>query len=139
MFENEKISKCGQNLKYDCLILKNNGIEVAGIEFDSIVAAHLLKPEARSYKLDYLSEEFLHYRMQPITDLIGSGRNQITMAEVPLEKVTFYAAEDADIALQLVPILRENLAESELEEFMKSVELPLIPSLFTDRAKRSLR
>ncbi len=129
MFENEKISKCGQNLKYDCLILKNNGIEVAGIEFDSIVAAHLLKPDARSYKLDYLSEEFLHYRMQPITDLIGSGRNQITMAEVPLEKVTFYAAEDADIALQLVPILRENLAESELEEFMKSVELPLIPSL----------
>jgi len=129
LFEDEKIAKCGQHLKYDSLILKNHGIEVAGIEFDSLISAHLLKPEARSYKLDYLSEEFLHYRMQPITDLIGSGRKQITMAEVPLEKVTFYASEDADIALQLVPLLQDKLAEAELDEFMKKVELPLISSL----------
>jgi DNA polymerase-1 len=67
--------------------------------------------------------------MQPITDLIGSGRKQITMAEVPLEKVTFYASEDADIALQLVPLLQDKLAEAELDEFMKKVELPLISSL----------
>lgn len=129
LFEDEKIAKCGQHLKYDSLILKNHGIEVAGIKFDSLISAHLLKPEARSYKLDYLSEEFLHYRMQPITDLIGSGRKQITMAEVPLEKVTFYASEDADIALQLVPLLQDKLAEAELDEFMKKVELPLISSL----------
>ncbi len=129
VYENEKISKCGQHLKYDCLILKNHGIEVAGIEFDSLISAHLLRPEARSFKLEYLSEEFIQYRMQPITELIGSGRNQITMAEVPLEKVTFYAVEDADIAFQLVPNLREKLAEEELDEYLEKVELPLISSL----------
>jgi len=129
VYENEKISKCGQHLKYDCLILKNHGIEVAGIEFDSLISAHLLRPEARSFKLEYLSEEFIQYRMQPITELIGKGRNQITMAEVPLEKVTFYAAEDADIAFQLVHILREKLADEELDEYLEKVELPLISSL----------
>ena len=65
-----------------------------------MIAAHLSSPETRSYKLDKLALEFLNYRMVPIEELIGSGRNQITMAEVDLENAAFYAAEDADVALQ---------------------------------------
>ncbi|MFQ6608120.1 MAG: DNA polymerase I [Fidelibacterota bacterium] len=129
ILEDDSIAKCGQHLKYDCLILKNHGIEVAGIEFDTLLAAHLLQPAARSYKLDYLSEEYLRYRMQPILDLIGSGKNQISMADVALDKIAFYAAEDADVVIQLVSILRKKLIEMELVEFMRRVELPLIPSL----------
>ncbi|MBH32000.1 MAG: DNA polymerase I [Candidatus Marinimicrobia bacterium] len=121
--------KCGQNIKYDMVILKRHGLAVNGVEFDTMVAAHLLRPESRSYKLDDLSEEHLRYSMQPISDLIGTGKGQKGMDEVPLEDITFYAVEDADVCLQLNPILRKELAESSLEEFFHRVELPLIPCL----------
>lgn len=111
------------------LILKRHGIDVQGVEFDTMLAAHLLKPEARSYKLDYLSQEFLHYHMQPITDLIGKGKNQLTMDQVELEKVSFYAAEDADVCRLLVPIIQGKLEESDLSEFYSKVEAPLVPVL----------
>ncbi|MDP6456070.1 MAG: DNA polymerase I [Candidatus Marinimicrobia bacterium] len=129
LFEDSSLAKCGQNVKYDMLILKRHGIDVHGVECDTMLAAHLLKPEARSYKLDYLSQEHLHYHMQPITDLIGKGKNQLTMDQVELDKVSFYAAEDADVCRQLVPILKEKLEESDLSEFYSKVEAPLIPVL----------
>lgn len=129
LFEDSSLAKCGQNVKYDMLILKRHGIDVQGVEFDTMLAAHLLKPEARSYKLDYLSQEFLHYHMQPITDLIGKGKNQLTMDQVELEKVSFYAAEDADVCRLLVPIIQGKLEESDLSEFYSKVEAPLVPVL----------
>ena len=95
--ENDKIKKVGQNIKYDTLILSRNGINVAGIYFDTMVAASILNPSARSYKLDMLSIEFLNYTMVPIEDLIGRGKDQITMDMVPIEKAAYYAAEDAVI------------------------------------------
>ena len=126
VLENPKIPKTGQNIKYDLLILRRLGIIVKGIEFDTMIAAHLLHPEVRSYKLDKLSEKYLNYSMMPIEDLIGTGKNQISIAEVSLEDITFYAAEDADIALQLTMILKERLEQDNLWEFFKKVELSLI-------------
>ena len=92
VMKNKKIPKTGQNIKFDALILRRHGIQVNGIQFDTLLAAHLLKPESRNLKLDNLSLEHLKYHMVPIEDLIGKGRNQISLAEVELEKITFYAA-----------------------------------------------
>ncbi|MFQ6616399.1 MAG: DNA polymerase I [Fidelibacterota bacterium] len=129
VLEDPSVPKCGQNIKYDLLILENHGIHVEGVTFDTMVAAHVLRPESRSYKLDYLSQEYLHYRTQPITELLGTGRDQKNMTQVPLEQVTFYAAEDADVTFQLTPILKNELEESALLDFYQKVELPLIPVL----------
>lgn len=129
VMENPDIPKTGQNIKYDCLIMKRFGVEVQGLKFDTMIAAHLLNPAARSIKLDTLALEYLNYQMVPIEDLIGKGRNQISMAEVELDKASFYAAEDAEITYQLTYLLKEKLVEAELLEFFETVELPLIPVL----------
>ncbi len=129
LLENPKIKKTGQNIKFDALVMKNHGINVEGIDFDTMLAAHLIKPEGRSYKMDNLSLEYLNYRMIPIEDLIGKGKNKISMSDVNLEQASFYAAEDADIALQLTEIFQEKLKNENLSEFYNSVELPLVPVL----------
>ena len=129
VLEHEHIPKCGQNIKYDMLILRRYGIELKNIVFDTMVAAFLIQPDSRSYKLDKLSQQYLNYRMQPIEDLIGKGKNQIGMDEVPIDKVTFYAAEDADVALQLVPVFSEKLKEDKTEDVFNNIEMPLISVL----------
>ncbi len=129
VFEDEKIKFCGQNIKYDALVLSRYDIALRGMEFDTMIAAHLLKPEARSYKLDVLSLEYLQYKMVPISNLIGSGKNQKLMSEVPLEEISFYAAEDADVALQLTAVLKERISEEKLSAPLREIELPLIPVL----------
>lgn len=130
VLEDESIPKCGHNLKYDMLILKRNGILLEGIEFDTMIAAFLIQPDAHSYKLDNLSQQYLHYTMQPIEDLIGKkGKNQLTMDTVELDKITFYAVEDADVALQLVPIFKNKLKNDGTWNTFKDIEMPLIPVL----------
>jgi DNA polymerase-1 len=129
ILENPKIKKTGQNIKFDALVMKNHGINVEGIDFDTMLAAHLIKPEGRSYKIDNLSLEYLNYRMIPIEDLIGKGKNKISMSDVNLEQASFYAAEDADIAFQLTEIFQEKLKNENLSDFYNSVELPLVPVL----------
>ena len=129
ILENGSIKKTGQNIKFDALVMKNHGIELKGIQFDTMLAAHLIKPEGRSYKMDNLSLEYLNYRMVPIEDLIGKGKNQIPMSDVELDTVSFYAAEDADVALQLTHLFQEKLDEDGLTEFYQKVELPLVPVL----------
>ena len=127
--ENDKIKKVGQNIKYDTLIFSRNGINVTGIYFDTMVAASILNPSARSYKLDMLSIEFLNYTMVPIEDLIGRGKDQITMDMVPIEKAAYYAAEDADIVLQLSQIFISKLEENKQMDFFIDIEMPLITVL----------
>jgi len=129
IMEDEKILKTGQNIKFDMLLYKRYGINVNGLICDSMLAAHLLKPEARSYKLDNLSIEYLNYKMIPIEELIGKGRKQITMAEVELDKAGYYACEDADIALQLTNIFLKELKDAGLDHFYNKIELPLIDVL----------
>ena len=129
ILEDKSLSKCGQNIKYDMLIMKRHGIEVKGVQFDTMIAAHLICPEAHSYKLDYLSQEHLRYTMQPITELIGAGKGQKRMDEVSFEDISFYAAEDADVCLQLGPIFKEKLEEVSLGKIYTDVEAPLLPTL----------
>ena len=129
VMENIAVPKTGQNVKFDSLILLRHGLKVGGIRFDTMIAAHLLKPEIRSLKLETLSLDYLNYPMVPIEDLIGKGRDQISMAEVDIEKISFYASEDADITLQLTLIFEKKLKEENLSKFFNEVEIPLLPVL----------
>ena len=127
--ENNDIKKVGQNIKYDALILYRHGVKVSNIYLDTMIAAHILNPAAKSYKLDALSIEFLNYNMVPIEDLIGKGKDQITMDLVPLDKISYYAAEDADIVFQLAEIFAPKLEENGQLNFFADIEMPLIDVL----------
>ena len=129
ILEDSSISKTGQNIKYDAHILKRHGIQVRGLNFDTMIAAHLLNPSARSISLSTLSLEYLNYEMVSIEELIGKGKDQILMSEVSLEKAAYYAVEDADVVFQLTNILKNKLKESSLFDFYKTIEMPLVPVL----------
>ncbi|MFK7982382.1 MAG: DNA polymerase I [Saprospiraceae bacterium] len=129
VLEDEKIEKVGQNLKYDCIVLKWYDIEVAGTFFDTMLAHYLIEPEMR-HGMDYLAETYLKYQPVSITTLIGKkGKNQMSMRQVPIEKVVDYAAEDADITLQLGEHFRPKLKEEGLEKLYSEMEEPLMKVL----------
>ena len=119
----------GQNIKYDSLILNRHNYTLNNIYFDTMIAESLLSALSNSYKLDYLSEEYLNYKMVPIEKLIGDKNNQISMADVPLNDITFYACEDADIAFQIYKIQSKKLKEQNLEELFYNVEMPVLKVL----------
>lgn len=124
--ENTNIPKVGQNIKYDMTIMKWYGVELGGALFDTMIAHYLCEPDLR-HKLDYLTETYLDYAMVPIEDLIGkSGKNQLTMRDVSLDKVKEYAGEDADLTLQLMPVLDKMVKENHLHDLYKTIEAPLI-------------
>ena len=129
ILENPDIPKTGQNIKYDALIMKRYGINLDGIAFDTMIAAHLISPNSRSYKLDNLSISHLNYKMVPIKDLIGSGKNQITMDQVTLEDISFYAAEDADVVIELTEIFLKELKNQKLYNYFMAIEIDLLPVL----------
>ncbi len=128
LFENENILKIGQNLKYDISMLEQYDVSVKGKLFDTMLAHYLLEPEQR-HNMDYLAEVYLNYITIPIEDLIGKGRQQKTMREVPVESVKEYAAEDADITLQLYGKLLPMLKENGVEKLFYDIEMPLVPVL----------
>lgn len=127
LFENEEIMKIGQNIKYDIMILQNYGVEVKGKMYDTMLAHYILEPEQR-HGMDYLSNVYLNYDPVSIDTLIGKkGKNQFTMREVNVEKVKEYAAEDADITLQLKNVLEPRLSTShQQEKLLMEVEMPLV-------------
>ena len=129
VLESKDIRKVGQNIKYDAMILFRHDVKVHNIFLDTMIAAHILNPAARSYKLDALSIEFLNYIMVPIEDLLGKGKDQITMDLVPLNKISYYAAEDADIVFQLAEIFIPKLKENGQLNFFNEIEMPLIDVL----------
>ncbi|MBN1942976.1 MAG: DNA polymerase I [Phycisphaerae bacterium] len=125
----EWIEKIGHNLKYDRIVLRGAGFPLAGPMFDTMIAAHVLDSSRATYKLDAVSMDFINHHCIPIGDVIGRGRNAVTMDNVPTEIVAPYAAEDADVALRLADVLRPMLqAEGLLEPFEKQ-EMPLMPVL----------
>ena len=129
VFENPSIEKVGHNLKFDLSVFSWHGIRVRGRLFDTMLAAHLAAPDLRR-TLDYLAEALLSYRPISISDLIGEkGEDQLSLRELPIEKVVDYAAEDADITFQLSRILRPMLSEKNQERVFNEVESPLIPVL----------
>ncbi len=129
LLEDESLQKCGQNVKYDTVILRRYGIETKGFVFDPMIASYLLNPSERQHNLDVLSLEHLNYKPIPIADLIGSGRGQISFAEVPVDKAAEYSSEDADITFRLWEVLRPKLEEKKLLELFEKVEMPLVDVL----------
>lgn len=129
VLENEKIEKIAQNLKYDMLILQNYGVEVRGPLYDTMLAHYLIEPDKR-HNMDALANAYLNYEPVAIEALIGKkGPKQLTMRDVAIEKVVEYAAEDADITLQLKHKLQPLLVENQAEKLFKGVEVPLVPVL----------
>lgn len=125
----ENILKIAHNVKFDFHSLKANGVEVAGPFWDTMVGSYVLNPGTRQHKLDTLIFLYFGYEMQPITDLIGEGKDQITMADVPVEKVSWYSCEDADFTLRLYEKLSKELSDRSQEPLLKKIEMPLIPVL----------
>ncbi len=126
VFENEKIEKIGQNLKFDIKVMRKRGIVVKGALFDTMIAHYLIKPEGR-HGLNDLAEDYLNYTPVKIEELIGvKGKNQANMRSVPQEKIKEYAAEDADLTWQIKEILEKELKEKHLETLARKIEMPLI-------------
>ena len=126
VLEDDSILKVGQNIKYDILMMRWAGVHVKGQLFDTMIAHYLLEPDLR-HKLDYISAALLNYKMVPIETLIGKkGKNQLSMRDLEPEKISDYAAEDADITLQVKSILDEDLKSQELKDLYLKVEEPLI-------------
>ncbi|MDR1583289.1 MAG: DNA polymerase I [Prevotellaceae bacterium] len=126
VFENHDIAKSGQNLKFDIEVLKNFDVEVNGALYDSMLIHYLLNPDLR-HNMNHLSEVYLDYSPISIETLIGKrGANQRTMDVVPLEKIGEYAAEDADISLQLRLKLFEILEQENMQSLYSKIEAPLI-------------
>ncbi|MGK0234447.1 MAG: DNA polymerase-1, partial [Psychroserpens sp.] len=125
-FENVSIEKIGQNLKYDIKVLAKYGITVKGKLFDTMLAHYLINPDMR-HNMDALSEAYLNYTPVSITELIGKkGKNQLTMRDVPVEKQTEYAVEDADITLQLKEHFTKELVEAKTRTLFDDIEIPLL-------------
>lgn len=132
-FENENIQKIGQNLKYDIKVLANYQIEVKGPLFDTMLAHYIINPDMR-HNMDVLAETYLNYSPKPIADLIGKparssggkGKNQKSMRDVPLEEITQYAVEDADITFQLKEYFEKELKEASNQPLFGDLEIPLL-------------
>lgn len=129
LYENEKILKIGQNIKYDIIVLANYGIHVQGEMFDTMVAHYVIQPELQ-HNMDYLAEVYLGYKTIHIDELIGAkGKKQKNMRDLDPKDVYVYACEDADVTLKLKNILQEKLKESHAEKLFYEIEMPLVPVL----------
>jgi DNA polymerase-1 len=126
VFENDKIIKIGQNVKFDHLVLKWYGIHLSGTYFDTMLAHYLMDADTK-HNMNVLSETYLGYCPISITELIGKkGSKQITMREAPLEKVKDYAAEDADVTFRLYNIFKHEIDNTHLHKLFYEVETPLV-------------
>jgi DNA polymerase-1 len=128
-FEHENIAKIGQNIKYDLLLLKKYGIEIKGKIHDTMLAHYILEPEMR-HNMNLLAESYLGYTPVSIEELIGKkGKNQLSMRQVPLERIAEYAAEDADITLRLHQYFLPKLQASNMYSLYENIETPLVTVL----------
>lgn len=129
LYEDKKILKIGQNIKYDMIVLSNYGIQIKGDIFDTMVAHYLLQPEGQ-HNMDYMAEVYLKYKTIHIDELIGAkGKNQRNMRELPPNDVYMYACEDADVTLKLKNILKPELEKQGLQDLSSQIEMPLVPVL----------
>ena len=126
IYENERILKVGQNIKYDIEVLRHYGVEVRGRLFDTMIAHYLLQPELR-HNMDYMAEVYLNYKTIHIEELIGpKGKQQANMRDLPPGEIYEYAAEDADITLRLKNVLEPKLKEVNAERLFWDIEMPLV-------------
>lgn len=129
LLENKQITKIGQNIKFDQLVLKWYDVDVQGVLFDTMLAHYLIDADTK-HNMNVLSENYLGYSPVSITELIGKkGANQGTMRDVPVEQIKEYAAEDADVTLQLFNVFKKDIDQTHLHKLFYEVETPLIPVL----------
>ena len=129
LLEDPKIEKIGQNIKYDALVLRNAGIELAGVAVDTMILSYVTHPAAKSHGLDALAADHLNHRMIPYDEMTGTGKNRICFSEVEVEKATVYAAEDADITWRLAEKLLPQLPAGAATDLFYQVEMPLVDVL----------
>lgn len=125
VFENEKIKKIGQNLKFDLRVLEHAGVHVDGIYGDTLLAAYSLDSSGR-HNLDYLAQKYLNYSMISYEDVTGKGAKQITFDQVAIDVATRYSAEDAWAAFRLWKVLEPKLKEQKVEDLFRKVDLPMV-------------
>lgn len=124
-----KIRKIGHNLKYDFILLARYGLRVSPLVFDSMIAEWLIEPSSHNLGLKNLALTRLDHKMIHIEELIGKGKNQISMADVPIEKAALYAGDDAEIVLRLMPVLSSDLEKFQARKLFYEMEMPLVPVL----------
>ncbi len=129
IFTDESVKKWGQNIKYDAIVLKRAGLEIKGIDFDSMIVSYLVDPTRHRHGLDALSVEYLGHTPISFKEVVGTGRNQVTIDKIAPVEVSDYACEDAQLAYLLSLLLAPKLKEGELEELFVKIERPLIEVL----------
>ena len=129
ILEEPKIKKIGQNIKYDFIVLRREGIHLQGIDLDTMVLSYLLEPNWGKHNLDRLALTYLHAAAIPYNDIVGKGKNEISMNRAAVEKVTPYACEDADFALELSRLLWPKVEGEKMDKLYRDIELPMIEIL----------
>ncbi|MEW6668244.1 MAG: DNA polymerase I [Thermodesulfobacteriota bacterium] len=138
VLEDERIAKIGQNIKYDALVLKNCGIDLRGIRFDTMVASYVINPGLRQHNLGFLAQHYLNHKMISYEEVVGKGKEQKNFSEVDIEQAKTYSCEDADITLRLSKMLADRLRADGNEELFYDLEMALVPVL-VDMEYRGIR
>jgi DNA polymerase-1 len=128
VLEDDSVLKVGQNMKYDYKVLQRHGLVVAPID-DTMLLSYALHAGLHGHGMDDLSDRYLNHRPQPIKELIGSGKSQITFDRVPIEKAAPYAAEDAEVTLRLWGLFKPQLHRSRVTKVYETLERPMVPVL----------
>lgn len=129
LLQNPELSFFGHNIKYDLHVLRNVGIDIKNVGFDTMLASYIIAPQRQRHGLDPLTLEFFSKVKIPITDLIGKGKSEISMNEVPLEQVAAYCCEDVDYTIRLKQLFEKEMEEKHLEKLFQQIEMPLLPVL----------
>ncbi|MCW7494347.1 DNA polymerase I [Leptospira sp. 2 VSF19] len=129
MFTDPKWKKVGQNIKYDLLVLRNYGVELSGIHFDTMLASYLLNPGERRHNMDDMAVDYLNYKTITYEELVGTGKKKQNLYDVDPEKVSEYACEDADITLQLFNVLAPKMEEGIHKKLFFDIEMPILQAL----------
>ncbi len=129
VLENPDIAKIGHNIKYDILVLKKLGINVANVAFDTMIASYVLDPARQSHSLDSLASQLLGYDTTKLKELIGTGKNQLTLDQVATDIVSQYSAEDALITYRLFKLFQPKLQSENLNDLFETIEMPLVDVL----------
>jgi len=129
ILEDKNIKKIGQNIKYDYIVLKREGIKLQGISYDTMILSYLLEPNWGKHSLDKLAAYYFQEAKIPFESLVGRGKNQTTIDQAPIEKVTEYACQDAHLALRLSEVLWPEIEKREMARLYEEIELPLIEVL----------
>ncbi len=129
VFENDRIEKIGQNIKYDWTVLRRHGVDLRGVAFDTMLASYLLNPSKRAHNLDQIALDYLGHKNITYSDVTGKGKNALTFDQVTLAQAVPYACEDADITLRAWETLQPQIETLGLMPLMETVEMPLVPVL----------